>query len=250
MHCMRRHLLPQKNFCLIQFVGGHYSDAWTRARRYRPIIAAEARCEAFLAINHGATGLLWFDWGAQGFTPQNTSKSYMIDEMPDVWAELRSVATEVTGLARAIAAGTQPPFAEQVSATGADSRKAEGGGSYSTWTAVDIQLWQNETTLLIVAVSTCPRPLSTVVIDLAALTQTLLRPNATARVDVGRSVFVNATAGAAATLAGDAATGSSSRGGGGGGGDGEYEVKMVDWVIKDSVGFKTGYAAHHYQIAL
>ncbi len=28
--------------------------------KYRPIVAAEARCEAFLAINHGAKGLLYF----------------------------------------------------------------------------------------------------------------------------------------------------------------------------------------------
>mgnify|MGYP003336248562 CR=1 FL=1 len=150
--------------------------------------------------------------------------------MSQVWAELRSIATEVTGLARAIATGTRPPFALQVSATGSDNRKAEGGGPYSTWTDVDLQLWQNETTLLVIAVSTCPRPLSQVVIDLTPLSEILLQPNATARVDVGRAAFGNSTAG--------------------GVDGGEYTVEMVDRLIHDKIGFNTGYAAHHYQIPL
>jgi len=42
--------------------------------KYRPIVAAEARCEAFLAIVSGATGLLYFEWGPTiASTPQNTS---------------------------------------------------------------------------------------------------------------------------------------------------------------------------------
>ena len=133
-------------------------------------------------------------------------------------------------MARAIATGTRPPFAFQVSATGSDSRKAEGGGPYSTWTDVDLQLWQNETTLLVIAVSTCPRPLSQVVIDLTPLSQTLLQPNATARVDVGRTASANVSAV--------------------GGYSGEYTVEMVDRVIRDKTGFTTGYSAHHYQIPL
>jgi hypothetical protein len=38
------------------------------------ITPTEASCEFFLAINHGATGVLWFTAEGQGHTPQNTSR--------------------------------------------------------------------------------------------------------------------------------------------------------------------------------
>ena len=63
-------------------------------------------------------------------------------------------------------------------------RASEGGGPYSTWTSLDVAAWQNTSSLLLIVVSTVPRPLKAVVIDLTALTETLLRPNATAAVDL------------------------------------------------------------------
>ena len=197
--------------------------------KYRPILPAEARCEAFLAIVSGATGLLYFDWGPTiASTPQNTSASFLIDEMPDVWAELRSIATEVRDLAPLIVGGQAPPFAAQVSATGADNREAEGGGPYSTWTALDVGVWQNSSTLLVIAVSTVPRPLKSVVIDLTALTETLLRPNATVAVDLGRR----------GKLHDQTAEHSLNR-----------TVAMVDWRIEDT-NFSGAYGVHHYTIPL
>ena len=37
-----------------------------------------------------------FDWGpGTPSTAQNTSSSYLLDEMPDVWRALQSIATEI-----------------------------------------------------------------------------------------------------------------------------------------------------------
>ena len=199
--------------------------------KYRPILPAEARCEAFLAIVSGATGLLYFDWGPTvASTPQNTSASFLIDEMPDVWTELRSIATEIRELAPLVVGGQPPPFAAQVSATGADSREAEGGGPYSTWTSLDVGVWQNSTTLLVIVVSTVPRPLKSVVIDLTALTETLLWPNATVAVDLGRRGRLHSN-----VVSADHAL--------------NRTLAMVDWRIEDA-NFSGPYGVHHYSIPL
>ena len=141
--------------------------------------------------------------------------------MPDVWAELQSIATEIRGLAPLIVGGQPPPFAEQVTATGSDNRASEGGGPYSTWTSLDVAAWQNTSSLLLIVVSTVPRPLKAVVIDLTALTETLLRPNATAAVDLGRRGKRHDQIAEH---------------------DLSYEAEMVDWRITD-VNF-TAYGVH------
>ena len=147
--------------------------------------------------------------------------SFLIDEMPDVWAELQSIATEIRGLAPLIVGGQPPPFAQQVTATGSDNRASEGGGPYSTWTSLDVAAWQNTSSLLLIVVSTVPRPLKAVVIDLTALTETLLRPNATAAVDLGRRGKRHDQIAEH---------------------DLSYEAEMVDWRITD-VNF-TAYGVH------
>lgn len=173
--------------------------------------------------------MLYFDWGPTiTSTPQNTSASFLIDEMPDVWEELRSIATEVRDLAPVIVGGRPPPFAAQVTATGADSRLAEGGGPYSTWTALDVGVWQNSSTLLVVVVSTVPRPLKSVVIDLTSLTETLLRPNATVAVDLGRRGKLHDQVAEHAL---------------------NRTVSMVHWKIADT-NFSGPYGVHHYTVPL
>jgi hypothetical protein len=162
------------------------------------------------------------DWGGMGQTTaastgQNVSMTFLIDHMPDVWAELRSVATEVRGLAPAIL-GVPPPHALEVTATGADDRKPEGGGDYSTWTSMDVSLFQHEDSLVVIVVNTLPRPMVQVAIDLSPLTETLLGPNATAAVDVGRTSRPS------------------------------YTLEMVDWLVTD--GNFGVYEAHHYTFQL
>jgi hypothetical protein len=188
--------------------------------QYRPILPAEARCEAFLAIAHGATGLLYFDWGPAGDTPQNTSISFLIDDMQETWAMLQSIATEVRDvLAPAIVDGRPPPFAKQITATGSDHQP--GSGPYSTWVHLDISVWQTQVdTLVLIVVNTLPRSLKSVVIDLTALTETLLSPNASVQVDVSRQA----------------------------GGD-PYNLTMQEYRIQDK-NFTGAYSAHTYTIKL
>ena len=60
--------------------------------QYRYATGVEARAEAFLAINHGVVGLLYFLAGGGGATVANTTTLLLIDEAPQLWGELQRIA--------------------------------------------------------------------------------------------------------------------------------------------------------------
>jgi hypothetical protein len=132
---------------------------------------------------------------------------------------LQSIATEVRDvLAPAIVDGLPPPFAKQLTATGSDHQV--NSGPYSTWVHLDISAWQTVDTLVLVVVNTLPRALKDVVIDLTALTETLLGPNASVQVDIGRHA-----------------------------GGAPYNLTMQKYRIEDK-NFTGAYAAHTYTVSL
>jgi hypothetical protein len=140
---------------------------WPGCQQYRAITPDEAACEFFIAINHGATGVLWFTAEGTGVTPQNTSKIALIDEMPELWERLGFLAKMMkNGLAAALLAPA-PDTAGLFSATGS------GGPG---WWPIDVAIHIHGQDLVICAVNPERFAISNVVFDLSAQRVT---PNAT-----------------------------------------------------------------------
>ena len=128
---------------------------------FRSISKDEALCEFFIAINHGATGILWFTADAGGPTPQNTSVVALIDDLPEVWANLQMIAmTMKNGLATALLASPKPTGAARVSAF---------GGSTAGWWPLDIVVHQYKNDFIITAANPERFPVMSVVFDVSAL---------------------------------------------------------------------------------
>jgi hypothetical protein len=157
--------------------------------QYRYANGVEARAEAFLAINHGVVGLLYFLAGSGGVTAANTTALILIDEAPELWSELQRIAYDVKQLAPAIL-GRPPAFADTVAVTGCGMHSPvngggahDGGGRYCEWTTVDISVHLGRGgDLLIIAVNVAPTNVSSVMFDLSALTETILNRNGCVRI--------------------------------------------------------------------
>ena len=140
---------------------------WPSCQQFRAITPTEAACEFFLAINHGATGVLWFTAEGMGVTAQNTSRVALITMYPALWAQLEFLARIMkNGLAAAVLAPA-PQLASKFSATGSS---AEG-----RW-GVDATIHVHGSDFVIVAANPERFAVNSVVFDLSAIR---IKPNAT-----------------------------------------------------------------------
>ena len=125
----------------------------------RYMTGAEARAEAFLALNHGAVGILWYE--ASAIAKPNTTDTAELEVAhftPDVWLELCRLGPQLRDLAPLL---LSPSPAGQLRS---NLPLVTNASSVATG-VLDLAAHRNETAMLLVAVNTLQRPVLRAQID-------------------------------------------------------------------------------------
>jgi hypothetical protein len=86
---------------------------------YRYIQPVEARAEAYLAVVHGAVGILWFTAEAQHNASSQTQYIALQRELPALWKEFSRISLELRRLTPAILSGNATAPTLRCNASGA-----------------------------------------------------------------------------------------------------------------------------------
>ncbi|HEX2950135.1 MAG TPA: hypothetical protein VHV83_11330, partial [Armatimonadota bacterium] len=69
----------------------------------------ESRCMAYLAITHGAKGLIWYTLQCDGTFVEGSAQGWSLPDNPELWSFFKALNSEISGLAAPILQGMPVP---------------------------------------------------------------------------------------------------------------------------------------------